>query len=188
LFAGFAEARSQDPALRLAIAGSRSEEVEIPAGIQDGVDRLGYVTFDGLIREYQSSKALVLLSDYEAFGCPIAEALCCGLPVIINRQPQVVRIFEGLPGVNCVTNSDSREVGDTILRVVAQDPSGPRIAAAAAERFSLQATYGKKLDYVLRLCRKATLPMPSEPLASQGPLAVCVPSEPEAHLRACSTG
>jgi glycosyltransferase involved in cell wall biosynthesis len=157
LFAGFAAARAQDPALRLNIAGSRSKDVVLPAAIQDGVTRLGYVTIEELVHQYRSAKAFVLISDYEAFGFPIAEALCCGTPVIINRQPQVMRIFEGLPGVHCVTNSDSAEVGDTILRVTSQ-PETPReeIAAAAFERFCLDATWGRKLRHVQELCGVAS--------------------------------
>jgi glycosyltransferase involved in cell wall biosynthesis len=153
LLAAFAEARKRDPSLQLNIAGSGSQGLDIPASIQTGVVRLGYVSTQELVREYQSAKAFVLLSDYEAFGLPIAEALCCGTPVIINRQPQLLRIFEGLAGVHFVTNCELEEVRDTLLRVVAEDQARPEIARSAAARFNPEATYGRKLAHLLQLCR-----------------------------------
>jgi len=158
LFAGFAAARAEDSALRMNIGGSHSQNVALPSGIAGGVTRLGYVSLDELVRQYQSAKALVLLSDYEAFGLPIAEALCCGTPVIINRQQQVERIFEGLPGVYCVNNSDLNEVRDTILWVTTQaEVAREEIASAAAARFSLEATCGRKLLHIQELCGSAAL-------------------------------
>lgn len=151
LFQSFAEVRRRDPRVRLVIGGNGSVEGDVPPPIQHHVTRLGYITTESLIREYQSAKAFVLLSDYEAFGIPIAEALCCGTPVIINRQPQLVDIFGGLPGVHFVTNSDLGEVGDTVLDVLGQEPDRSLIARAAAEKFNFEATYGKKLSHVLRL-------------------------------------
>jgi glycosyltransferase involved in cell wall biosynthesis len=153
LLAAFAEARKRDPSLQLNLAGSGSKDLDIPASIQGGVVRLGYVSTQELVRAYQSAKAFVLLSDYEAFGLPIAEALCCGTPVIINRQPQLLGIFEGLAGVHFVTNSDLEEVKATLLRVVAQNQTRPEIARSAAARFNPEVTYGRKLAHLLQLCR-----------------------------------
>ncbi len=152
LFAAVAKAAQHDPGLRLTIAGSGSTTVEVPAGTGGRVTRLGYVSRERLVREYRTAGVLALLSDYEAFGLPIAEALCCGAPVVINRQPQLERIFGDLPGVSMVTNSDTAAVADALLRRL--DDAGDRrlIAASAAERFALDATYGRKLAHVLALC------------------------------------
>ena len=167
LFQSFAEVSKRDRRVCLVIGGNGSLEIAIPTTIQPHVTRLGYVAIEDLVREYRSSKAFVLLSDYEAFGIPIVEALCCGTPVIISRQPHLVPVFGGLPGVHFVTNTDLDEVRDTVLDVLGQDPDHLQIACAAAERFNLEATYGKKLSHVLRLQGSIKESIRGQPIASQ---------------------
>jgi len=152
LFAAVARAAQRDPGLRLIIAGSGSTTTEVPAHIRDRVTALGYVSRERLVREYRTAGVLALLSDYEAFGLPIAEALCCGAPVLINHQPQLERIFADLPGVSIVTNTDTAAVADALLWQLDEPLNRRLIAARAAERFALQATYGRKLAHVLALC------------------------------------
>ncbi len=152
LFAAVATAAQHDPGLRLTIAGSGSTTAQVPGGLRDRVTRLGYVSRERLVQEYRTAGVLALLSDYEAFGLPIAEALCCGAPVVINRQPQLERIFVDLPGVSMVTNTKTAAVADALLRRLDEPGDRRLIAARAAERFALHATYGRRLAHVLALC------------------------------------
>jgi glycosyltransferase involved in cell wall biosynthesis len=155
LFAGFAAALRHDPDLRLIIAGNQSTTVEVPGSIRQHVDALGYISIESLVEHYRSAGAFALLSDYEGFGIPIAEALCCGTPVIIHRQAQLQRIFAGLPGVRMVENSNSEAVGEAMVTAVAHSANRGDIAVAAAEQFNFEATYGRKLDRVIALCNRS---------------------------------
>jgi glycosyltransferase involved in cell wall biosynthesis len=155
LFAGFAAALERDPDLRLVIAGNRSRDVEVPPSIRHRVDALGYISKESLIEHYRSAGTFALVSDYEGFGIPIAEALCCGTPVIVHRQPQVQQIFADLPGVHVVANSDSEAMGQAMVAAVAHPANRCDIAAAAAQRFNFEATYGRKLSLALALSNRS---------------------------------
>jgi len=71
---------------------------------------------------------------------------------VINRQPQLERIFVDLPGVSMVTNTKTAAVADALLRRLDEPGDRRLIAARAAERFALHATYGRRLAHVLALC------------------------------------
>ena len=147
------------PFARLTLVGKGSETCPVPADIARLVRRLGYVSHERLVELYHSCRALVLLSDFEAFGLPIAEALCTGLPVIINRQSHTADIFQGLPGVYTVEN---RNVGD--FRYIAAKLLEARlnrrnIAHAAAERFAIHRTYGRKKERYMALLNGARKPI-----------------------------
>ena len=53
----------------------------------------GYVSFDELLKLYQTAKVYVQVSGHESFGCSLAEAMLCEcVPVVTNRAalPEVV--------------------------------------------------------------------------------------------------
>lgn len=151
LLGGFVEAARHDPHLSLTMAGNRSESFPVPPEVAGRITRLGFVTTEELVRQYRQCGALALLSDYEAFGLPIAEALCCGAPVVINGQPQLKAIFGDLPGVRIVCNADTQAVAGALLDAVSGPQDRKAIAEAATRRFALAATYGHKLRHVLSL-------------------------------------
>ena len=151
LLEAFCRATRRGPEIAMTIAGSGSDIYPIPGEISNRVRRLGYVTLDRLVEEYRRCGAFVLLSDYEAFGLPIAEALCCGAPVVINRQKELERVFGDLPGVTFVDNKDTVEVARVMLNVLAKSYDRREIAETATARFSFANTYGRKLDLVLRM-------------------------------------
>ena len=124
----------------------------LPASLQHRVERLGYVSKDELLRQYQIADVFLLLSDFEAFGLPIAEALCCGVSVVMNDQKATAAVFGALPGVTLVRNDDPNGVRDAILAAIAHPPDRFTVAAAA-DRFAHHHTYGRKLEHVLALCR-----------------------------------
>ena len=142
---------AERPDMLAVLAGLHSDRLELPDALAARCERLGYVSPDELLRQYRSASALLLLSDFEAFGLPIAEALCCGTPVVMHAQAETVAAFGGLPGVSAVPNTALDRVRDALLACVAAPPERARIAAAAAGRFSLAATYGRKLERVMGL-------------------------------------
>jgi glycosyltransferase involved in cell wall biosynthesis len=147
-----------NPGLRPVLLGRDSERLAISPYMAARAERLGFVSKDELIRQYRSARALLLLSDFEAFGIPIAEALCCGTPVIMHDQPEPVSVFGDLPGVTVVRNTDLNAVRDALLAHAARIPDRQAIAAAAADRFGFANTYGRKLARVLSLVRNDSGP------------------------------
>jgi len=153
LIAAFTVAHEIDPEIRLTIIGKGSAELKIPSAIESAVSRLGYVTFDVLVRHYQTANTFVLLTDYEAFGLPIAEALACGCSVILNRLEALVDLFSGLPGVSFVTNTDTDEVARALVRDCGERRDSKVVSAAALDRFSFNRTYGLKRELLNRRIR-----------------------------------
>ena len=151
LFDSFGEVARQDSEVTLMLAGNHSKNFPIPPGIAGRVTQLGYVTTEELVRQYRQCGVFALLSDYEAFGLPIAEALCCGAPAIINGQPQLAAIFGKLPGLRLVHNRDASSVARAILSALNEPQDRLAIAHAATKHFALAATWGRKLRHVLSL-------------------------------------
>ncbi|MGI9658198.1 MAG: glycosyltransferase family 4 protein [Gaiellaceae bacterium] len=71
------ELRRTRPEMRLVLTGAGHDNM--PA--HDGVEILGLVPRDKLVRLYQTASALVFPSLYEGFGQPPLEAMACGCPV-----------------------------------------------------------------------------------------------------------
>lgn len=77
------------PALRL-VGGKGWRDAAIERALADHPDpqrvrRLGYLTLDELVAEYDQALGLVFCSLYEGFGLPILEAMGRGCPVITSR-------------------------------------------------------------------------------------------------------
>lgn len=145
----FALIHVSNPSVRLVLAGKGSNDVDIPKRIRSAVTTLGYVEKSTIISLYQRSNLFILLSDYEAFGLPIAEALCCGCPVLLNDLDVLRDVFSGMPGVHFVKNSDIIHVSQIAKEILSTNIDRASIAIAAVKAFSFDATYGKKCDIIL---------------------------------------
>jgi glycosyltransferase involved in cell wall biosynthesis len=80
LFEAFARLRTIRPELRLVLTGEGDFGVLPP-----GVEALGRISRDELVRLYQGAAALVFPSLYEGFGMPVLEAMACGCPVACSN-------------------------------------------------------------------------------------------------------
>lgn len=149
LVAAFAIAHATDPRLRLVVGGRGSADLPLPAGIAHAVRKVGYVSHDELVRLYQTASLFVLLTDYEAFGLPIAESLCCGCPVLLNRLDVLVDAFADLEGVSFVDNRDLAATAVAMRMLADQPVDRGAISVAAAARFSFEHTYGRKQSIIL---------------------------------------
>jgi glycosyltransferase involved in cell wall biosynthesis len=150
----FARCLQDDPGLKLEIAGDRSRDLDLPRRVARNMVRHGYLDQPTLVRLIQESKVLLQLSDYEAFGLPIAEALCCGTPVVIPDQETLRDIFGDLPGVALVPQKSADAVAEAVARVPVDTSTRRLIAAEAGRRFSFARTYGRKLQIVQSLARR----------------------------------
>jgi glycosyltransferase involved in cell wall biosynthesis len=151
LLAAFSAAHRIEPRLRLILAGMGSDAVRIPDGISRAVTRLGYITREELVSLYKTVSAFVLISDYEAFGLPIAEALCCGTAVLLNEQAALQELFGGLPGVHWTRNVDIPGTAAKMVALGTGSAEFETIAEAARRKFAFENTYSKKREIVLLL-------------------------------------
>lgn len=148
--AAIARRMHRDPSTRAALAGWASQQVSLPADLAGRFDRLGYVSAKQLVELYQTSRVYLLLSDFEAFGIPIAEALGCGTPVVTTSTAEISSLFAGSPGCAVVDNTDDAAVDQAVDAAFARTDHAA-IAAAAHAAFAPQVTFRSKLDWVMRL-------------------------------------
>jgi glycosyltransferase involved in cell wall biosynthesis len=101
LIDAFAKVAAGDDSLHLVIAGP--DQVGWKADLERQAQSLGIaerITWPGMLRDdmkwgaFHSSEAFVLPSHQENFGIVIAEAMACGLPVLISNQVNIWREIE----------------------------------------------------------------------------------------------
>lgn len=91
-----------------------------------------------LVEFIKSSDALFLYSSYETFGCVIAEANACGVPVIVSDIPAMREIVqEGVNGFFAPAN-DPDTFAATIIKFMRDKPeiNNNAIAADAISRYN----------------------------------------------------
>lgn len=113
---------------RLTLAGNDTERAldAAPASVRDRVRALGYVPEPVLFDLYRSSSALLVLSEFEAFGLPILEALACCTPVIVTDQPALRSQFGSWAGIELVDPDDDVAVAGVVASLL--------LAGSAARR------------------------------------------------------
>jgi glycosyltransferase involved in cell wall biosynthesis len=101
LIEAFAKIASQDDSLHLVIAGP--DQVDWKAELERQAEELGVanrITWPGMLRDdmkwgaFHLSEVFVLPSHQENFGIVVAEALACGLPVLISNKVNIWREIE----------------------------------------------------------------------------------------------
>lgn len=145
----FARIHASNPRAHLVLGGKGSDALEVPHEIRSAVTTLGYVDRDMLIRLYQSSGLFLLLSDYEAFGLPIAEALTCGCPVLLNDLDVLREVFGGMQGAQFAKNTEIERTATMACEIIEANSDRQAIAQAASNAFSFAATYGRKCKILL---------------------------------------
>lgn len=68
----------------------------IERGVSQGwIIRPGYVSETELVLFYQHARVFVYPSEYEGFGLPVAEAMACGIPVVISNRTSLPEVAQG---------------------------------------------------------------------------------------------
>jgi glycosyltransferase involved in cell wall biosynthesis len=93
LIRAFGEAASQDPALRLVIAGDDEEgkrpdleKIAFSLGVADRITWAGHLDGDAKWGAFRAAEVFVLPSHSENYGIALVEALACGVPVLITDK------------------------------------------------------------------------------------------------------
>jgi len=99
LISGFYEAMGKLPqGSSLRIIGPRddrypeAEHLIERLDLQPWVHWEGHVTAERLLEAYRQASVLVLASEYEGFGLPVAEAMACGTPVICSDSSSLPEV------------------------------------------------------------------------------------------------
>jgi glycosyltransferase involved in cell wall biosynthesis len=151
------------------MVGRGSDKVRISPEMESRVTRLGYVNESDLICLYQSSSVFLLLSDYEAFGIPIVEALFCGSEAVINDTPEMRSLYEELPGVQLVDNRNDAAVDAAIAAALRGTASSTSIRDAALTKFAKATAFRRKLEAIEAL---GVRPPPGESRLLQSDVAL----------------
>ncbi len=154
LLRSFALAAKDDANLRLRMVGHASNEIKAFAdelGISPKVEFLGMLPQADVAQWLQVSDAFLLFSNYENMPCAIAEALCCGLPVISTQVGGIAEIINQSNGL-LVAPKDELAAAKAILQLKQNAANYPNeeIALQAKKTFSY-ATIGKQINDIYLL-------------------------------------
>lgn len=107
---------------RLVVIGNESERAAeaLSPALGEAVLALGYVGEERLRQAYREAAVLMLLSEYEAFGLPVVEALACATPVVMTRQPAPESLFGGNSGVSFVDGDDIDGAAEAVCRILGE--------------------------------------------------------------------
>jgi glycosyltransferase involved in cell wall biosynthesis len=128
------------PDLKLVVVGNGSDRAvdAIPLELRPACDLRGYVDEVDLRTAYAESQGVFLLSDYEAFGLPILEALISGTPVFLTDLDVTRSLFDTYRGAKFCPVEDLEATYEILSRTLSQGPDAiletladrPRLAAA----------------------------------------------------------
>jgi glycogen synthase len=99
-------------------------------GLDGRVRRVGHLSDEALATAYRSARALVLPSEYEAFGLVLVEAMAQGTPVVATRVGGIPEIVEdGRTGL-LVPPHQPPALGEALLRIWRDDELRRRLGEA----------------------------------------------------------
>ncbi len=144
--AAFAKVAAQDPHLHLMMAGPDESgwvaalQVQAAAlGVADRISWPGMLSGDMKWGAFYSAEAFVLSSHQENFGIAVAEALGCGLPVLISDKVNIWReIVEDGAGI---ANPDTQEGTEATLNAWISKCAQEREAMAEQASATFKARY-----------------------------------------------
>jgi UDP-glucose:(heptosyl)LPS alpha-1,3-glucosyltransferase len=119
-------------------------------------DRLRFLGHRAVVRPYfQAADALVLPTEYEAFGLVILEAMACGRPVLTSRRAGAAELVtDGREGLLLDDPHDVEELVCGLRGLVGDDARRRTMGAAArrvAERHSWDAVWRRTADIYERV-------------------------------------
>ena len=116
------------PELKLVVIGNGSDKAleRIPVELRPACELRGYVTEPELRRAYAESRGVFLLSDFEAFGIPILEALISGTPAFLTDLHVTRSLFATYRGAKFCPGGDPGATLAIVAETLAQGPAATR--------------------------------------------------------------
>ncbi|MDB6084473.1 MAG: transferase [Gammaproteobacteria bacterium] len=159
LIRAFARVASTDPALQLVIAGpdqtgwvARLSHLARECNVQDRIFWAGMLRNDLKWGAFYSAEAFILPSHQENFGIAVAEALGCGLPVLISDKVNIWREVQSA-GAGLVAPDTLEGTGQLLTTWLALTPDqrremGKRARQLFDQRYTVDAMAQDLLDVV----------------------------------------
>lgn len=172
LINAFAKAAAQTPDLHLVMAGP--DQTGWVAALQAQARRLGVadrIHWPGMLQgdtkwgAFHAAEAFVLPSHQENFGIAVAEALGCGLPVLISNKVNIWREIESA-GAGLVQEDTDDGTHALLEQWLALEPAARAGMAQAAselfnDRFTVSAMANSLLSVIGELPRRSIQPTTS---------------------------
>ena len=168
LLDGFAHIAAIYPGLDLVIAGP--DQVGIRAALMGQADRLGIssrVHWPGLLLgaekwdALKGAQAFVLPSHQENFGIAVAEAMACGVPVLISDKVNIADVIAqtgaGMVGPDSTEGVQGLLKAFLALSPVRQAEMGERARVAFVRHFTIERAASDLAD-ALGTCMEGTMP------------------------------
>ena len=95
---------------------------------EEAVTLAGYVGDEELRELDRQSQALFCLSDFEAFGLPILEALASGTPVFLSRLRELESLFSDCRAAHFCPHEDPNTTAKQVLSTLARHEGAIREA------------------------------------------------------------
>jgi phosphatidyl-myo-inositol alpha-mannosyltransferase len=120
--------------VRPAVPGARLVMVteDCPASaVSPGIEVVGRVSEEELVRLYHRSWVFCLPSSYEGFGIPYLEALAAGLPVVATPNPGARFVLDG---GRCGVLAAPERIGAALVRLLTDESMRARLEALGPPR------------------------------------------------------
>jgi glycosyltransferase involved in cell wall biosynthesis len=161
LINAYAEFRkNSDIPIKLVIIGRKSwdfidvEEATARSGLRSDIIFTGYIDMAELAKITASALALCYLSFYEGFGLPVAEAMTCGVPVIVTQDSAQSEVA-GKAGL-AVDVHNMQEVSQAMTRIATDDTLRENLSVAGLKRgqmFTWDTAAAKTYDVLVQNLR-----------------------------------
>ncbi|GAB7013708.1 glycosyltransferase family 4 protein [Halolamina salina] len=133
----------------LLVAGSGSyrrelERIASEVGVDDRVEFLGYVDDDRLPGLYAGADVYVTLSEFEAYGMTVAEALAAGTPCVVRESGALVNWSE-IGECLSVSTTDRDTVADAVRRISGATSDRSRVSGWDEVTEQVETQYSRAL-------------------------------------------
>jgi len=108
------------------------EKIHKFVDLKIGVDYLGYISDEDLMKLYSEVDVLVYPSVYEGFGVPPLEAMACGCPVAVSNVSSIPEVV-GDAGVY-FNPLDVNDIAGTLIRILKDDELKIEMSKRGIER------------------------------------------------------
>lgn len=170
LIRAFAEVSQQNPALHLVMAGpdqdgwvARLTVISKSLGVHSRITWTGMLTGELKWGAFRAAEAFILPSHSENFGVVVAEALACGLPVLITDKVNIWRAIEA-DGAGLVEPDTLEGIHDLLkwwleMPITARQEMAERAAMCFASRFEIHQAVKTLLEVIEPYVQKRLLPI-----------------------------